>query len=287
MEYSTLPWNVLNDSLVWMQECLSVAAWFGMEYPHEWLKQYLHGAQPEEVQNAAGPVQMPKHWKQQRMPSQGWRLETVSGDVLQRLQQESKMNFSPFRLLAGIWHSNWRNQTFPNTTQRTIILNVDTAVVWLKGVFPKKVPAKPTSHVSRHWFQLEVLNPENAGDLGHGRDCRASGHNFLRLRSAWRIENHYLWQKFEHETGNNLGMWFLASRLVQVFVFEVSFRIEPMPLLPMRFTFLHNCKYIQLRIFESTSIGWQHVSKNWKSLNMPERVWYIRASRLARSCIVF
>ena len=84
-----------------MQECLSVAAWFGMEYPHEWLKQYLHGAQPEEVQNAAGPVQMPKHWKQQRMPSQGWRLETVSGDVLQRLQQESKMNFSPFRLLAG------------------------------------------------------------------------------------------------------------------------------------------------------------------------------------------
>ena len=80
-----------------MQECLSVAAWFGMAYPYEWLKQYVHGAQPEEIQNAA-PVQIPKHWKQQKMPSQGWRLEPVSGDVLERLKQESKMNFSHCRL---------------------------------------------------------------------------------------------------------------------------------------------------------------------------------------------
>ena len=25
-----------------LQECLSIAAWFGMAYAHEWLKQYLH-----------------------------------------------------------------------------------------------------------------------------------------------------------------------------------------------------------------------------------------------------
>ena len=135
------------------------------------------------------------------------------------------------------------------------------------GIPQTKVPAKLTSHVSRHWFQLEVLIPQNAGDLGHGRDCHGSGHNFLRLRSAWRIENHYLWQKFEHETGNNLGMWFLASRLVQVFVFEVSFRIEPMPLLPMRFTFL-----TQLQIHKVTYLRKYkyRMAAHLKKLNISE-----------------
>ena len=107
------------------------------------------------------------------------------------------------------------------------ILNLDTAVVWYKGVSPEKAPAKKTPHrisqVSRHWFQLEVLKPENPQHLGHGRDCRESGYNFLRLCSAWRIENHYLWQKFEHETGNREQVGNVFVFLFQLFFFNVFF----------------------------------------------------------------
>lgn len=117
------------------KECLSIAAWFGMAYAHEWLKQYLHGAQPEELASVPASISMPKHWKQQQMPAQGWRLESVKSDI--------------FRKLQG------------------------------------------------------VLNPEDARHLGRGRDCQGSDpYNKLQLRRAWRIENFYLWKKFQHESSN-------------------------------------------------------------------------------------
>ena len=50
----------------------------------------------------------------------------------------------------------------------------------------------------------KVLNPEDARHLGRGRDCQGSDpYNKLQLRRAWRIENFYLWKKFQHETWMN------------------------------------------------------------------------------------
>ena len=94
-----------------LQECLSIAAWFGMAYAHEWLKQYLHGAQPEELASVPASISMPKHWKQQQMPAQGWRLESVKSDIFRKLQGVPLLSFrlfgfsSPSMISLHLFHS--------------------------------------------------------------------------------------------------------------------------------------------------------------------------------------
>lgn len=113
------------------QECLKVTRWFGMAYAQEWLKQYLHGAAPEEPEPAgASQISTPAHWQQGPMPEKGWRAVRVS-------------------------------QSDP--------------------IFRKL---------------CDVLKPESASHLGHGRDCHGwPRYTRLELRRAWRIWNMGLWQK--------------------------------------------------------------------------------------------